>query len=269
MTTQPKMFLYHATTKERAEAILAEGRFSSRNQIYEASNHEFNYFFLAAELSFMTHYQSVLTAVQLNDPDIVVIEIPVDLVLDQPVYKETTPYKEFGPEETTYTLMDWSHVVLNPDAWIADEVLLKAFSFDPQSVKTYQLDWNHIYTAKQFLTVLSHGYSEVIFHSFKEVSSYIDADSSDENYPFLKHAAKEELKSLDVPLVTKKKVRLSNVFETMFKEMDDVFLNHLLKGFLQIFLYCRRDTWSLDFYYDVYEFEVAYTPLVLSSEVRS
>lgn len=267
--TKQQMFLYHATTKDRAEAILTEGRFSSRNQIYEVSNHEFNYFFLAAELSFMTHYQSVLTAVQLNDPDIVVIEIPVDLVLNQPVYVETLANKEFGPKETTYTLMDWCHLVLNPDAWIAEEVLLKSFSFDPEAVKTYQLDWNHIYTAKQFLTVLSHGYSEVMFHSFKEVSSYIDADSSEENYLFLKQAAKEEMKSLDVPLVTKKKVRLSNVFETMFQEMDDVFLHHLLKGFLQIFLYCRRDTWSFDFYHDVYEFEVAYTPLVLSSEVRA
>lgn len=265
--TTPQMFLYHATTKGRAEAILTEGRFSSRNQIYATSNQEFNYFFLAAELSFMTHYQSVLTAVQLNDPDIVVIEIPIDVVLDQPVYVESTPYNEFSSEETTQKLMSWDYLVQHPDTWIAEEVLLKSFSFDSQLVKTYQLDWNHIYTAKQFLTVLSHGYSEVIFHSFKGVTSYIKADPSEENYLLLKQSAKEELKSIAVPLVTKKKVRLENVFETMFQEMDDVFLTHLLKGFLQIFLYCRRDTWSFDFYQDVYEFEVAYTPLMLSSEV--
>lgn len=146
-----KIFLYHATTKERAEKILESGCFEPRDQLYDLSLEQFNYFYASYRFDGGIHYQALMTAMASNVAEICVIQIPIEEVLgEKPYLKDTF----LVGDEIKVSLTDdveWTDLLREED--IA-EVLLRPFSFDVRKATMWSLDWHSPSTRKQLLEVL-------------------------------------------------------------------------------------------------------------------
>lgn len=147
---QTPLFLFHATTGDRAKQILASGRFEAQEQLFESSQSEYNYFYIAEDLLGIIHYQSLVTALVADTMDICLLKIPIESVKEETVYRENFETirnrKHFSVSEVV-----WDEL-LEDDS--CEEVLLKSFSFDSETASLLQLNWNAEYTTKQFLQTL-------------------------------------------------------------------------------------------------------------------
>lgn len=172
MMQQTPLFLFHATTGERAKRILSSGRFEAQEQLFEESQSDYNYFYVAEELCGTIHYQSLITALVSDSMDVWLFKIPVESVKGEKVYKEnfTTHHsrKTFGVSEANWeTLMEDE---------IFEEILLKTFSFDVDAISLFQLNWNSEYVTNQFLNTLNNQSNEWMhsLQTYRRLPYFID-----------------------------------------------------------------------------------------------